>query len=494
MNPPIHTARRNGQRGQALVLFALLLIVIIGAAGLLIDGGRAWGEKRQAQAAADFAALAAARAIADAGIPCNATGLALGQAAARAVADFNDGPDHPWTVVVEYPATSSASYKGCSYVLVRVSRTMATTFSRVMGEEEWTPSADAVVKMTRTVTAVASCTFCSLNNSDKNHTLKVELGSNGEASRLVVDGDIVVNSSNGKKASDTGSGGKWIVEGDAFDIFGVGGRIDAKRITVVGGWETHDNGIAVAQEATCPLAQRPTPPQYLLLSPPITQSNICIHQPPLTDPLAAFIQPLQADYLVQSTSKYTCATGTCNIQPGVYISGIAVSGTGNLVMAPGLYFIAGGGFAVTGNGSVDAPAVTIYNSAGANVLGKAISAGNVNISTNGRVVIGPDDNGVYGGMTVFQQRASSKAVTLNPNNSDQCASVASPGEPQGCMGGLSGTIYAPNSSALVTVNATGTANLQVIAGKLLVKNGGVARFTYKASGFASVSTTTTIVE
>ena len=60
---------REGQRGQALVLFAILLVVILGGAGLLVDGGMAWANRRQAQAAADLAVLAAAKAIAEGGSP-----------------------------------------------------------------------------------------------------------------------------------------------------------------------------------------------------------------------------------------------------------------------------------------------------------------------------------------------------------------------------------------------------------------------------------------
>lgn len=53
-------ARRRGEGGQAIVLFALVLVAIIAMAGLLIDGGMAWANRRQAQNAADTAALAAA--------------------------------------------------------------------------------------------------------------------------------------------------------------------------------------------------------------------------------------------------------------------------------------------------------------------------------------------------------------------------------------------------------------------------------------------------
>ncbi len=49
----------NGQRGQAIVLIALMLAVVVGMAALAIDGARAYTLRRDLQAAVDAAALAA---------------------------------------------------------------------------------------------------------------------------------------------------------------------------------------------------------------------------------------------------------------------------------------------------------------------------------------------------------------------------------------------------------------------------------------------------
>jgi Flp pilus assembly protein TadG len=57
---------RNGQRGQTLVLFALVMsLVIIPAIGLVVDGGYALAQRRAVQNASDFGALAGARIIAE---------------------------------------------------------------------------------------------------------------------------------------------------------------------------------------------------------------------------------------------------------------------------------------------------------------------------------------------------------------------------------------------------------------------------------------------
>lgn len=51
-------------KGQIVVVFALSLIVVILAVALVIDGGNAWAQRRVAQNAADFAALAGTKVVA----------------------------------------------------------------------------------------------------------------------------------------------------------------------------------------------------------------------------------------------------------------------------------------------------------------------------------------------------------------------------------------------------------------------------------------------
>jgi len=51
---------RRAQRGQAIVLVALVLTVLFGFVGLAVDGGRAYLDRRHLQGSVDAAALAAA--------------------------------------------------------------------------------------------------------------------------------------------------------------------------------------------------------------------------------------------------------------------------------------------------------------------------------------------------------------------------------------------------------------------------------------------------
>ena len=59
----MRTSLRERQRGQALALFAISLTAIVLASAVVVDGGYAFAQRRQAQNAADFAAMAGARII-----------------------------------------------------------------------------------------------------------------------------------------------------------------------------------------------------------------------------------------------------------------------------------------------------------------------------------------------------------------------------------------------------------------------------------------------
>ena len=55
----------NREPGQALIILAVALLALIAFAGLAIDGGRFYAERRRTQNAADAVALAGARELAE---------------------------------------------------------------------------------------------------------------------------------------------------------------------------------------------------------------------------------------------------------------------------------------------------------------------------------------------------------------------------------------------------------------------------------------------
>src|SRR5206468_8340505 len=58
-------AKTNKTKGQAMVVAALCMFVLLAAIGLAIDGGLLYGERRKAQNATDAAALAGTQKMLD---------------------------------------------------------------------------------------------------------------------------------------------------------------------------------------------------------------------------------------------------------------------------------------------------------------------------------------------------------------------------------------------------------------------------------------------
>src|SRR5918999_2617999 len=87
----------RSERGITFILFALAIVVLLGMVAVGIDGGRLYDERRQAQNAADHAALAAAFAACTSTSTDPAVLLATAVAAGLASADENgydaNGPD-----------------------------------------------------------------------------------------------------------------------------------------------------------------------------------------------------------------------------------------------------------------------------------------------------------------------------------------------------------------------------------------------------------------
>ena len=124
------------------------------------------------------------------------------------------------------------------------------------------------------------------------------------------------------------------------------------------------------------------------------------------------------------------------ISPGIYPS-INVSASARLTMNPGIYVITGGGFSVSGTGSVAGSGVMIYN-AGSNYNGgSGGSYGGFTISGIGAVSLSPPTSGPYAGIFLFQSRDNARAISFSG------AAVAA-------LNG--GVIYAP--SALLTLSGS----------------------------------------
>ncbi len=115
------STKREGQRGQILVVFALALVAIVAGVGLVIDGGFTFAQRRAEQNAADLASLAGANALLSGK---DAT------AAAKAAAIKNGYPDGAGGVTVTVNVTPKT-------VQVDIGAPHQNYFAGVVGQGSW---------------------------------------------------------------------------------------------------------------------------------------------------------------------------------------------------------------------------------------------------------------------------------------------------------------------------------------------------------------------
>ena len=131
----------SSERGQALVIIALAMIGLVGITGLAIDGSRAFSDRRQAQNAADTAALAAS--LANVRSEENWSGIGLERAAGNGY--DNNGTTN---IVNVYNPPIDGPYAGDGqYVQVVITSRLDTLFARVVGIEQMTNTVQAVAKV-----------------------------------------------------------------------------------------------------------------------------------------------------------------------------------------------------------------------------------------------------------------------------------------------------------------------------------------------------------
>jgi hypothetical protein len=133
------TRLRNDERGQVVVLLAVMLIVLLGAAALVIDVGRAYVAKRHLQSSADAAATAGALELPN---PTNAEAYALNYSGRdSAKNDNNKLPSVSTTVTTK--CISIAPCNPVNAVVVEQTTVVPTIFAKVLGIDHFTIRAKA---------------------------------------------------------------------------------------------------------------------------------------------------------------------------------------------------------------------------------------------------------------------------------------------------------------------------------------------------------------
>ena len=194
---------RHTPRGQVLIIVTLALVAIIGVAGLAIDGGNAFLDRRNAQNAADSAALAGA--IIRVNTPGGDWVGAILSSAAENGYDNNGATN---TVEVFSPPREGPYSNNIEYVEVVITSRVRTYFARIVGRNE---NVNIVTAVVRTKPAVvkpllggnALVSLAPTSECGKNMAFRVY----EEATFEVSGGGVFINSNNKNCALTQEAGG-----------------------------------------------------------------------------------------------------------------------------------------------------------------------------------------------------------------------------------------------------------------------------------------------
>ena len=133
------------ERGAALILTAIVLLVLVSVVGLALDGGQAYNTRRGTQNAADNAALAAAWAY------CSNLSDPIGHGIQTAVANGYDASDVTITQIT--PSSSDGEFNAV------ITTTAETSFGRIMGVQEMTVVSEATAACNRSQSSGPAAMF-----------------------------------------------------------------------------------------------------------------------------------------------------------------------------------------------------------------------------------------------------------------------------------------------------------------------------------------------
>jgi hypothetical protein len=399
---------RNKQAGQALVLTAVALVVLMGFAGLAIDMGVLRYEKRLQQTAADAAAIAGANNLAYGGVTVGAQNAA----AANGFTDNGGGqvsncgtstnpPAAVGTVCVEVNSTGTACNGPCSgphsgdpnYVEILVADVHPTYFMRVLGINSEAITARAVATDTSGSGSGGSGCIDTLGSPNK----RIEPGISTSGSVSLYAPTCGIN--------DNGN----LITGGGANL-----SITAASIGVSG---------SVTQNGTGTVS--PTPVSGVpALGDPISATAPCSGSScPSSGPITINAGSCSG---AGCAGNVTCSGGFCTIAPGNYDDICVGSGafanfsaglfviTGNSVCSSGVEFKIGANSSVCNSYNADCSGM--MGSANSGVTFYMTGSGSVSVDGTATVQLSAPNSGTYEGMLFYQDPSDTASASLSGND------------------------------------------------------------------------------
>lgn len=354
-------ATRN-ERGQALILFALSLAVLLGFAAMSIDVGLILHRRTDIQKAADAAALAGAQEL-----PSGGAALAEQKALEWAVLNgYSNGPDYTVTVTTPYEGDADK-------IEVEINGSEPAVFARALGKTSFPVKARAVA--TATQESVINAAMLALNPTECNSFTK-----SGESNIIINNnGGIMVNSSCDPSIVRQGSGS---ITAAAINYYEEGGYVEG------GSGDLDPDPEPVGSPIPDPLAWLPAPDLVALGQSPDSGGTA----------LSPSVKKLQA--------------GNRTIRPGVYFGGLSITSSANVTFQPGIYVMAGGGLSYTGSGKVKGNGVMIYNTYDPWKKSGAGACGVIKLTGGGTYTFTGPTSGDYKDIVFWQDKACSNTMQM----------------------------------------------------------------------------------
>jgi Flp pilus assembly protein TadG len=391
-NEAATAAVRTGDAGQAIVVVALALVVILAILGLAVDMGYLRYTKRQLQTAADAAAMAGA-----AELPYgDVTSAAQTDSATNGFTNGTNGA----TVTVNNPPLSGQHIGDSHYVETIVAKSTNTFFAKAFGVKTVTLQARAVAHL----------------GSGNNCIFALDPAASGA---LSVDAFASISSQCG-----------IVVESSSASALSCSllASISASSIGVVGGVQNFLCGI------------NPTPVK-----------GIAVPNP--SDPLAYLAKPSVGSCTFSSQQTYTStnspASKPSTLNPGVYCGGINIQPGANVVFNSGVYILTsssgknstGGltidiGTNITTNTSASPYGVMFYNYGPVG----AITFNFTSFSSNDQVSLSAPTSGTYQGLLFLQDPGNTNAAQIIGSSSYNTS--------------LQGSYYFPTASVVFAFDGT----------------------------------------
>ena len=425
---------KTQERGQALVIIALAVVGLFGFSALAIDGSRVFSDRRNAQNAADTAALAAALAYVRAD---DYQAAAISRAKSNGYEDDANSTVEVHLCSEVFAQNLTPTCEGlpggenpAEYIQVKIVSTIPATFARILGRTHFT---NVLTAIARTSDSLPS----PLANGAALAALKPEgdntLYGNGNIFLDVINSGVFNNS--------TANCGMGVVGNGSYTV--------DTAFEVVSGTYC-PSGHPQLNGPVQPTTQIQYPPDIAIQNPSIA----CSGNPP--NPPAAV-----GDTITFTPGNYGSininSTGNVHFSPGNYCfnGGVTIGGTANVIANDVNFRITSGEFSTAGSSTFTCNDVLVYIDGGSGIRFNG-NGGNFcnsvtffartgSVTWNGNVgnrFFAPT-GGEYEGLLIYMPLENTSPLTINGNSDNE----------------LTGTILAIASPITITGNS-GTSGLR----------------------------------